>query len=130
MIATRRQLMLSGVRIGAGGIVYLVLGGCGPNGETRSFDISAVLLEPSRVHQIGRVYARKFPKKTSANDLERRVLEGLPGNDSIDDEINRRLQDFIRDDFAAERVFLYRGWILSHTEGLLCTLALEPAGRT
>ena len=65
LIATRRELMLSGVRIGAGGIVYLVLGGCGPNGETRSFDISAVLLEPSRVRQIGRVYARKFPRKTS-----------------------------------------------------------------
>lgn len=124
MRTTRRQLLISGVRIGAGGVVYLVLGGSDRDGETSHIDIAAVLLEPGRARGIGRVFARNFPEKVNTKALERRVFEDLPTRYSVEVEVNLRLAQLIRQDFETERVFEFRRWMLSHTEGHLCALAL------
>ncbi|GEM_PF-2245965 len=125
MRTTRRQLLISGVRIGAGGCVYLVLGSCDSDGEARHIDIVAVLLEPDRVRGIGRVFARNFPEKVNTKVLERQVFEDLPTRYSVEVEVNLRLAQLIRQDFETERVFEFRRWMLSHTEGHLCALALD-----
>ena len=126
MTTTRRQLLLSIAQIGAGGCVYLVLGGCGPSGESCSIDISGVWIELGRVHPIGQEYRKQFPEDVNTRALERRLLDGLPRQQSIEVEVNRRLAQLIREDFATDRVFLFQNWILSQTEGQLSALAKCP----
>ena len=88
----------------------------------RSINISALLPSSGTVRLIGRAYRRHFPEDVGSKILERRVLADLPAPQKVDEEVKRRLARLIREDFAAERVFLFRSWILSRTEGQLCAL--------
>jgi hypothetical protein len=52
-----------------------MLGGCGPGTEPRAINISSVLPEPRRFHEIGNEYKRRFPQEVINRDLEQRVFE-------------------------------------------------------
>jgi hypothetical protein len=117
-------LLFSGAVMGAGGSVVLLIGGCGSGEEPYRIELTEVLLQPDRVRPIGEEFRRQFPADVDRRALERRVFDGLPGMRAIDLEVNQRLAELIRQDFEAERVFLFEGWILSHTEGHLSALVV------
>lgn len=93
------------------------------NGEDAQALAQPALLEmlgPERAREIGTQYRAAVPRENTAAALRAAISESQHqkfswiGSHSIEDQI--------RDDFAAGRTVVVKGWILSETEARQCAL--------
>lgn len=86
----------------------------------------ALLAHRESARIVGLEYLRKYPHESDAGLLLDRIVAagggaailGVSGR-----SLRVRLDQTIREDFAAERVVILSGWVLSVTEARLCALA-------
>lgn len=74
------------------------------------------MLGADRVRELGERYRRMVPKERSAAALRAAILDGARG------EARPSVAQQVRDDFAAGRIVLVDGWVLSATEARQCAL--------
>ncbi len=96
----------------------------GPSADLHTLARPALLdmLGNRRVRDLGVHYREMYPAESSVNILsavipgsDRQALTGAP-------TLHSHLKTAIRDDFAAERTILLKGWVLSVTEARQCAL--------
>ena len=96
----------------------------GPSADLHTLARPALLdmLGNRRVRDLGVHYREMYPAESSVNILsavipsnDRQALAGAP-------TLHSHLKTAIRDDFAAERTILLKGWVLSVTEARQCAL--------
>jgi hypothetical protein len=117
---TRRELLLTAARWGAGGTLFLTLGGCGPEAGCRPVAVRLGSLLDARARPVGEAYLRRHPEERSGDGL----VAALLGDASTPPpDATAALAAAIRADFASGRVVPLRGWRLSRTECRLAALA-------
>ena len=78
------------------------------------------MLGPERAREIGTRYRAVVPRESTEAALRAAISKSQY---STFPWIRRRLLDEqIRDDFAADRIVVVNGWVLSETEARLCAL--------
>lgn len=114
-------------------ILPAITAGCSTDNET--INIAArrlveVLNYPKKAREIGEIYINQVPetKQQSIDDLTRNILNTLNSDpesavDMNDSSLHERLQKHVRQDFVDENIVIVKGWMLSKTEILLCSLA-------
>ncbi len=115
------------VRLAALGVAAITSSACGveSDGTGVSLDRPELLatLGPERVREIGTRYRSAAPGENNVSVLRARISDSQKswfGSKSIDERI--------RDDFAANRIVLVDGWVLSVTEARQAALfSLAPA---
>ena len=101
--------------------VFLALAALGA--AAGSPTIALPQIDPEGARRIGRAYLKQHPGRLDAAGLGNELLpEGWTTGAAA------RLRSRVARDFRADRLFVYRGWRLSDTEGRLFALAaLTPA---
>ena len=108
----------------AGLVASFTNSACAPdNGEGAQALAQPALLEmlgPERAREIGTQYRAAVPKENTAAAL-RAAISGSQHH-KFPWIGSRSIEDQIRDDFAAGRTVVVKGWILSETEARQCAL--------
>ena len=133
----RRGFVVSSVVLGATAITAYVAGnrywaGREENvefqGTTDQDRLLSIFRDPESAATVGRRFVTLHPEHASTvlllDKLKTRIVpEGVPLAELAPREIVARTSRRIRTDFMEERVVDIDGWVLSHTEVLLCALA-------
>lgn len=84
----------------------------------------AHLFDRRRLLEIGAGYRIAHPAEDSVSELTRLLLGRPvpPGSDTDDATISRQLQRQVQEDFAADRLVMVEGWVLSITEARQCAI--------
>lgn len=93
----------------------------------------AVLGRPDSAAAVGRAYLAGHPIEADRDRLAVRLDQAVRCQDcdparARTDQLRAALAGQIRADFAAARVVMVDGWVLSETEARLCGLAALSAG--
>ena len=101
-----------------------------PSAELRALARPALrdMLGESRVRELGAQYQAMYPKEREAEILRSAILSGDIPALMDSPTLHAVLAARIRDDFAAGRTVLVKGWVLSVTEARQCALfsLLQP----
>lgn len=115
-----RRRFLVRAALGASGAVSLVVFGCDRSPVV--IELRQVFGDPSDGLAIGRSYLMQHPDEA---DRETLIGQTIDREDTVSSRrLRGALRERIRADFAASRVFVHDGWILSRTEGRLAALAV------
>ncbi len=120
MTSTRRELLWTAARLGAGGTLLLTLGGCGSEASCDEVEIRLGSLLGERALPIGDAYLRMHPEERSCDTLVSALLGDAA---DIPADATPIVVDRIRSDFERGRVVNLHGWRLSRSECQLAALA-------
>jgi hypothetical protein len=118
--STRRELLWTAARLGAGGTLLLTLGGCGSEASCNEVEIRLSSLLGARALPIGDAYLRMHPEERSGDVLVAALLGDAAG---VPADATLIVVDRIRSDFERGRVVDLHGWRLSRSECRLAALA-------
>jgi hypothetical protein len=101
-------------------------------GSPAAARLLAVLARPDSAAVVGRAYLARYPAEADRDRLAARLDQALRCQDcdparARTDQLRAALAGRTRADFAAARVVVVDGWVLSETEARLCGLAALSA---
>ena len=120
MTSTRRELLWTAARLGAGGTLVLTMGGCGPETSCTEVEIRLSSLLGEGALPVGDAYLRMHPEERSGDALVAALLGDAAG---VPADATPIVAERIRSDFERGRVVDMHGWRLSRTECRLAALA-------
>ena len=120
MTPTRRELLWTAARLGAGGTLVLTLGGCGSETSCSEVEIRLSSLLGERALPVGAAYLRMHPEERNGDALVAALLGDAAG---VPADATPIVAERIRSDFERGRVVDLHGWRLSRTECRLAALA-------
>jgi hypothetical protein len=90
--------------------------------------LATLLAHTESAKVIGGEYLRLYSQEADVNILIDQITSQIVASNvelfgMTDQHLRERLDDMVRADFAADRVVMLRGWVLSPTEARLCALA-------
>ena len=120
MTSTRRELLWTAARLGAGGTLVLSLGGCGSESWCNEVEIRLSSLLGEGALPVGDAYLRMHPEERNGDALVAALLGDAAG---VPADATPIVAEGIRSDFERGRVVDLHGWRLSRTECRLAALA-------
>jgi len=101
--------------------------------RTAAARLLAVLGRPDSAAAVGRAYLASHPAAADRDGLAARLDQAVRCQNcdparARTDQLRAALAGQIRADFAAARVVMVEGWVLSESEARLCGLAALSAG--
>lgn len=109
------------LKAGASALIVRAVTGCADEDSATLYHPRLLeMLGPDKVRDLGAHYRAIVPAEDSMRSLRAAISAGrselhLPW-------FHKSIDDAVRDDFAAGRIVLIDGWVLSHTEARQCAL--------
>ena len=120
MRSTRRELLWTAARLGAGGTLVLSLGGCGSESWCNEVEIRLSSLLGEGALPVGDAYLRMHPEERNGDALVAALLGDAA---DVPADATSIVVEQIRSDFERGRVVDLHGWRLSRSECRLAALA-------